>query len=80
MTTTPELDRALQAASDAIHGQGWSPRSHIYARGLIAELLRGMEKDPYEKDASGPKTYSCIGFNAALAEIKRRAGIVEGEG
>ena len=73
MTTTPELDRALHAASDAIHGQGWSPRSHIYAQALVAELLRGIEPPEWFT------TDEDCGFNAALAEIKRRAGL-EGEG
>ena len=81
--TTPELDRAIVEAQERIFNNQErvvDPLDRTYARTLIAEVLRGMEKDPYEKDASGPKTYSCIGFNAALAEIRRRAGIVEGEG
>lgn len=81
------LDRAINAGERAycdLVGFSYSPikpddEDRTYARALVAELLRGMEKDPYEKDASGAKTYSCIGFNAALAEIKRRSGL-EGEG
>lgn len=42
-----------------------------YARALVAELLRGIE------DTDGD-SYSS-GFNAALAEIRRRAGL-EDEG
>jgi hypothetical protein len=79
MTTTPELDRALQAASDAIHGQGWSPRSHIYARALVAELLRDAPTDETNPFQARSETQS-YRFIAGFAEIKRRAGIVEGEG
>lgn len=83
---TEKLDLAIHKATIAhekeFHSNPLLPPvelPRIFARALIAELLRGMEKDPYERDASGAKTYSCIGFNAALAEIKRRAGL-EGEG
>ena len=68
---TKELDAALQAASDAIEGQGWSPRSHIYAIALIAKLLEGMEM--------AELSHWHAGFNAALTEIRRRAGIEGGE-
>lgn len=67
---TKELDAALQAASDAIEGQGWSPRSHIYAIAMIAKLLEGMDF-PEWIESSGNQ----IGYNAAITEIRRRAGL-----
>lgn len=81
MTNVPELDRAIaagqKAVSDSIRrGEGYTPAKadRTYARALVAELLLGMEQE-----AVLARSYQ-HGFNAALAEIKRRAGIMEGEG
>ena len=79
MTTTPELDRAIEAAEDAVEGVPYlgnvSNHDRTYARALIAELLRGMDGS----DLSAISPAMVYGFNAALVEIKRRAGL-EGEG
>lgn len=65
---TKELDVALQAASDAIEGQGWSPRSHIYAIALIDKLTDKVKfVEPCDTWADG--------FNAGISEIRRRAGL-----
>ena len=75
MTNTLELDRAIDAAkrqltAQSIRDAGWD---FAFARALVSELLRGMEPPEWFT------TDEDCGFNAALAEIKRRAGIVEGE-
>jgi hypothetical protein len=69
---TKELDAALQSASDAIEGQGWSPRSHIYAIALIAKLIEGMEP-PTMHDRIHPGIKQ--GFDFAVTEIRRRVGL-----
>ena len=78
MTDNTTLDAAIEAAGGAIQGKGWSPRSRTYARALIAKLIEGME-------AEGEGCFGLLqfyhhqnGFNAAITEIRRRAGI-EGE-
>ena len=72
------LDRAIEAAEDATEGMPYlgnrSNHDRAYARALVAELLRGMDKE----DAD-PCCQWSIGWGQALAEIRRRAGL-EGEG
>lgn len=78
MTKTPELDRAIEAAEDATEGMPYfgnvSNHDRTYARALVAELLRGIdpENEIHSVDVR-------IGWDAALDEIRRRAGL-EGEG
>jgi hypothetical protein len=71
MTDNTDLDAAIEAAGDAIQGKGWSPRSRTYARALIAKLLEGMEKP----DWFGVDENYWSGRDAALTEIRRRAGL-----
>lgn len=79
MTTTPELDRAIRAYNKAYDvPDDWPIRDtdRQAFRAGVAELLRGM--DGSDLNAISPAMV--YGYNAALAEIKHRAGIVEGEG
>ena len=83
MTKTPELDRAIEAGTKAVCGTtdkliiADRRKQRAYARALVAELLRGIEcklrDEPLIPAAQA-------GANAALAEIRRIVGIVEGEG
>ena len=75
MTDTPELDRAIVAADRVINED-----DRTYARALVAELLRGMEKDSDDPAAAYPAITYRIGYNNALRDARRRVGIVEGEG
>ena len=71
------INAAIRAAEMAVWGNSpevLHPWKREMARALVAELLRGMEPPEWFT------TDEDCGFNAALAEIKRRAGIVEGEG
>ena len=70
------LDRAILKGMMAVGGHPSNDEQRrTYARALIAELLRGME------DAEEELYLTWMdGFKDALAEIRRRAGIVEGEG
>lgn len=79
MTDTPELDRAIRAYNKAYDvPDDWPIRDvdRQAFRAGVAELLRGM--DGSDLNAISPSMF--YGFNAALAEIKHRAGSVEGEG
>ena len=72
------LDRAIGVAQERVFNNQErvvDPLDRTYARALVAELLRGMDKE----DAD-PCCQWSIGWGQALAEIRRRAGIVEGEG
>ena len=72
MATTPELDRAINAADHKVKELYDQKQKRRHARALVAELLRDMTfVEPCDMWADG--------FNAATAEIKRRAGL-EGEG
>lgn len=69
------IDQAIRAAEVAVWGNSpevLHPWKREMARALVAELLRGMEDTDNDSYSSG--------FNSALNQIKRRAGIVEGEG
>ena len=66
------LDRAINAADHKVKELYDQKQKRRHARALVAELLRGIADTDNDSYSSG--------FNAALAEIKRRAGIVEGEG
>ena len=70
MTENSTLDAAIDAAhteAAQISTNDWHGYDVLYARALIAKLLEGM--DTQERD---PVSY---GHNAALAEIRRRAGL-----
>ena len=76
MTDTPELDRAIRAHNkDYDVPDDWPicDTDRQAFRAGVAELLRGMDQEVVLA-----RSYQ-HGFNAALAEIKHRAGIVEGE-
>jgi|GEM_PF-3423995 len=84
MTTTPELDRAIDAGHAAVNAKDGFPSDwreqgkdydtdRTYARALVAELLRDMDEPSLDPPA-------ILGWDLALKVIKRRAGIVEGEG
>ena len=67
------IDQAIRAAEVAVWGNSpevLHPWKREMARALVAELLRGMEQIPQLllKDTGR-------GYAAALAEIKRRAGL-----
>jgi hypothetical protein len=69
------LDAAIEAAEQASKSaMSWPDQALItevdrtYARALIAKLLEEMEM-------TGPINEFGYGFNAAITEIKRRAGI-----
>ena len=78
MTKTPELDRAIRAYNKAYDvPDDWPIRDvdREAFRAGVAELLREMDGS----DLSAISPAMVYGFNAALAEIRRRAGL-EGEG
>lgn len=74
MTKTPELDRAIEAAAASIYREDVVIQNcdRIYARALVAELLRDMDEPPLDPPA-------ILGWDLAIQIIKRRAGL-EGEG
>lgn len=69
------LDRAIVAALEAhkMAPEALNDQMRDFTRALVAELLRGMEQEVVLV-----RSYQ-HGFNDALAEIKRRAGL-GGEG
>lgn len=81
MTTKPELDRAIVVADNAYcnhiglpeHEFAVDEADRIYARALVAELLRGMEPTRDMTPAARG------GFMRAVREFERRAGL-ESEG
>ena len=79
MSNTPELDRAIRAYNKVYDvPDDWPIRDadrDAFKAG-VAELLRGMT--PETVGLVSPPAWK--GFNSALAEIRRRAGILEGEG
>ncbi len=73
--TDTTLDAAVLSGMMAVGGHPTNDEQRrTYARALVAELLRGMEQIPQLllKDTGR-------GYAAALAEIRRRAGL-DGEG
>ena len=83
-TTTPEFDAAilhvvnqqrLEAGQKPISELGHIGETRKFVGGIIAKLLEGMELENDER-RDPDWTY---GFNAALTEIRRRAGIEGGE-
>ncbi|MFY7925855.1 MAG: hypothetical protein ACOVN5_08585 [Aquidulcibacter sp.] len=79
MTDNTTLDAAIEAAGGAIaNGRNIvrpvkvTKAQRTYARALIAKLLEGMERPARRDTFDG-------GYNAALTEIRRRAGIEGGE-
>ena len=77
--TDNTLDAAIEAADKALcdfvgyppHKFEVSDSDRTYARALIAKLIEGMELENDER-RDPDWTY---GYNAALTEIRRRAGI-----
>jgi hypothetical protein len=72
MTTTPELDRAINAADHKVKELYDQKQKRRHARALIADLLRDMDEPPLDQPA-------ILGWDLAITVIKRRAGL-EGEG
>jgi hypothetical protein len=76
MTDNTTLDAAIEAADKALcdfvgyppHKFEVSEADRTYARALIAKLIEGM-------DMACPFNEFGHGFNAAITEIKRRAGL-----
>ena len=82
MMTDTTQDAAIDAAETATEGMPYlgnvSNHDRTYARALIAKLLEGMEpNDAPAMVPSAPHTWQSylFGHNAALTEIRRRAGI-----
>lgn len=67
------LDRAINAADHKVKELYDQKQKRRHARALVAELLRDMDKPPLDPPA-------ILGWDLAIQIIKRRAGIVEGEG
>ena len=79
-TTTPEFDAAilhvvnqqrLEAGQKPISELGHIGETRKFVGGIIAKLLEGMELENDER-RDPDWTY---GYNAAITEIRRRAGI-----
>jgi hypothetical protein len=78
MTDTTTLDAAIKFADNSLCDfNGWpehkfevSEADRTYARALIAKLIEGM----VEQDFDACCQFS-VGWNAALTEIRRRAGL-----
>ena len=65
-----QIDAAIRAAEVAVWGfspETLHPWKREMARALIAKLLEGMERPTHPDEADG--------YNAALTEIRRRAGL-----
>ena len=74
-TPTDRMNQAIVAAKRLMTAQnirdaGWD---HAFARALVADLLRDMDDPPLDPEPM-------MGWDLAIKVIKRRAGIVEGEG
>jgi hypothetical protein len=70
MNDNTTLDAAIGAAQEQVYNNQErvvDPLDRTYARALIAKLLEGMEM--------AELSHWHAGFNAALTEIRRRAGI-----
>jgi hypothetical protein len=64
------IDAAILSGMMAVGGHPTNDdQRRTYARALIAELLRGMEPPEWFT------TDEDCGFNAAITEIRRRAGL-----
>ncbi len=69
MITPPELDAAINYADHKVKELYDQKQKRRHARALIAKLIEGMEKpDWFTTDED-------CGWDAALTEIRRRAGI-----
>ena len=62
----PELDAAINYADHKVKELYDQKQKRRHARALIAKLLDGMDR---------PEREQRHGYNAALTEIRRRAGI-----
>jgi hypothetical protein len=72
MTDNTTLDAAIEAADHKVKELYDQKQKRRHARALIAKLIDGME-------IAGSINEFGYGFNAALTEIRRRAGIEGGE-
>jgi hypothetical protein len=87
MTGTPEFDAAilhvvnqqrLEAGQEPISKLGHIVETKKFLVGIIAKLIDGMEpNDAPAMVTAAPHTWQSylFGFNAALTEIRRRAGL-----
>jgi hypothetical protein len=71
----PELDAAINYADHKVKELYDQKQKRRHARALIAKLLEGMDGKDFPPITPRGMVY---GYNAALTEIRRRAGI-EGE-
>ena len=82
MTDTTTLDAAILVAQEQVYNNQErvvDPLDRTYARALIAKLLEGMDgRDTRVLSEIHPAAV-VWGYNAALTEIRRRAGIEGGE-
>lgn len=69
MTPTTTLDAAIEAALVAhkMAPEACNEQMRVFVRNIIAKLLEGMDGMKNHKEAAG--------YDAALAEIRRRAGL-----
>ncbi len=70
--TNTTLDAAIEVADHKVKELYDQKQKRRHARALIAKLLEGMEP-PLLGDKPHPAL--TIGFNVALTEIRRRAGL-----
>lgn len=79
MTDNTTLDAAIEAALRAAD-MSTRPQSihRKFSKALIAKLLEGMEAEVQGGHSDEQLHFDC-GYIAALAEIRRRAGIEGGE-
>ncbi len=75
MTDNTTLDAAINYADHKVKERYDQKQKRRHARALIAKLLEGMEKP----DWFGVDENYWSGRDAALTEIRRRAGIEGGE-
>ena len=84
MTNTPELDAAIKVAEIARdeHARAYNYETVLdlkrtYARALIGKLLEGMDGNDLSVLPEIHPAAVVWGFNAAIKEVSRRAGIEE---
>lgn len=85
MTDTSALDHAIETSvaklAKNLKYAGPIPAiddfTRSFCRDMIAELLRGMEKNPNDPVAAYPAVAYRIGYNNALRNARRVAGITE---
>jgi hypothetical protein len=73
MTNTTTLDAAILSGMMAVGGHPTNDEQRrTYARALIAKLLEGMDGKDFPPITPRGMVY---GYNAALTEMRRRAGL-----